>query len=271
MCQEAEISKRAYYSHIKQCSKDDHDASLIYDVFNESNGTYGYRRIKQALLFKYGLVMNSKKIRRIMKEYHIIPEYAKKKKQTAKKKVLQENVKANLLKRNFTTDRPDKAWVTDITYIPLKGKKVFLSVILDLYDRQIVAYKIHTINDVPLVIATLTTARLLRYNAQGTIIHSDQGFQYTSNEYQMWCRKFGFQISMSRKGTPLDNAVVESFFSRLKTEVMYNKEYKNIEELKQAVFDWIWFYNHGRIKGKRKTIEYINYKEKYGKNSKQKV
>ena len=87
----------------------------------------------------------------------------------------------------------------------------------------------------------------------------------------MWCRKFGFQISMSRKGTPLDNAVVESFFSRLKTEVMYNKEYKNIEELKQAVFDWIWFYNHGRIKGKRKTIEYINYKEKYGKNSKQKV
>ena len=70
----------------------------------------------------------------------------------------------------------------------------------------------------------------------------------------MWCRKFGFQISMSRKGTPLDNAVIESFHARLKNEVVYNKEFKNIDELKQAIFDWIWFYNHGRIKGKRKPL-----------------
>ena len=70
---------------------------------------------------------------------------------------------------------------------------------------------------------------------------------------------------MSRKGTPLDNAVIESFHSRLKTEVMYNNEFDNIDELKMAVFDWIWFYNHGRIKGKRKTIEYMDFKEKYKK------
>ena len=200
-----------------------------------------------------------------MKEYYIIPEYAKRRKQTAQRKVLQENVKSNLLKRNFTVDSPDKVWVTDITYITLRNKRVFLSTIIDLYDRQIVSYKIYKINDVPLVISTLITARLNRYNAVGTIIHSDQGFQYTSNEYQMWCRKFGFQISMSRKGTPLDNAVIESFHSRLKNEVMYNNEFKDINELKMAVFDWIWFYNHGRIKDKRKTIEYINYKEKYKK------
>ena len=138
---------------------------------------------------------------------------------------------------------------------------------MDLYDRKIVSYKIHYLNDIPLVVSTLISARLERYNAQGTIIHSDQGFQYTSPEYQMWCRKFGFQISMSKKGTPLDNAVIESFHSRLKNEVMYNKDFKNINELKQAVFDWIWFYNHGRIKGKRKTIEYINFKEKYKKKN----
>ena len=114
-------------------------------------------------------------------------------------------------------------------------------------------------------VSNLISAILVLCNAQGTIIRTDQGFQYTSNEYQMWCRKFGFQISMGRKGTPLDNAVIESFHARLKNEVMYNKEFKNIDELKQAIFDWIWFYNHGRIKGKRKTIEYINYKEKYGK------
>ena len=79
----------------------------------------------------------------------------------------------------------------------------------------------------------------------------------------MMCRKFGFQISMSRKGTPLDNAVIESFHSRLKNEVMYNNEFKDMNELKNAVFDWIWFYNNGRIKGKRKTIKYIDYNKKY--------
>lgn len=261
-----EISEKNYYKNLNNSSRDDHDASLIYEVFNESMHTYGYRRIKQALLEKYGLVMNAKKILRLMKEYHMVPQYSKIRRQIAQKRVLVENVKPNLLKRNFTVNEPDKAWVTDITYIIHNRKRLFLSTIIDLYDRQVVSYKIHTINNIPLVISTLTTARLLRYNAKNTIIHSDQGFQYTSNEYQMWCRKFGFQISMSRKGTPLDNAVIESFHARLKNEVMYNKEFKNIDELKQAIFDWIWFYNHGRIKGKRKTIEYINYKEKYGKN-----
>ena len=148
-----------------------------------------------------------------MKEYYIVPQYSKIRRQTAQKRVLVENVIPNLLKRNFTVNEPDKAWVTDITYIIHNRKRLFLSTIIDLYDRQVVSCKIHTINDIP-----------------------------------------------------LDNGVIESFHARLKNEFMYNKEFKNIDELKQAIFDWIWFYNHGRIKGKRKTIEYINYKEKYGKN-----
>lgn len=116
-------------------------------------------------------------------------------------------------------------------------------------------------------VSNLISAILVLCNAQGTIIRTDQGFQYTSNEYQMWCRKFGFKISMSRKGTLLDNAVIESFYSRLKNEVVYNKDFKNINKLKQTVFYWIWFDNHGRIKWKRKIIEYINFKEKYIKKN----
>lgn len=253
---------------IKRSFQDDYDASLIYNVYHNSNETYGYRRIKQALLEEYGLVMNHKKIQRLKKEYNIFPEYSKKRKQTVQKKSIEENVRPNLLKRNFTVSEPNKVWVTDITYLTLKGKRMFLSTILDLYDRQVVAYKIRKFNDILLVKETLITARLLRYDAKNTIIHSDQGFQYTSNEYQMLCRKFGFQISMSRKGTPLDNAVIESFHSRLKNEILYNDNtYNNLEELKQAVFDWIWFYNNKIIKGKRNNIQYINYKEKY-KNEK---
>ena len=142
MCEVLEISKQSYYRNIKRASKDDYDASLIFNVFNESLQTYGYRRIKQALLETYGLVMNAKKIRRLMREYYIVPVYSKRKKQTAQKKVLEENVKSNLLNRNFTVDKPDIAWVTDITYLTFKGKRLFLSTIMDLYDRKIVSYKI---------------------------------------------------------------------------------------------------------------------------------
>ena len=103
---------------------------------------------------------------------------------------------------------------------------------------------------------------------QKEIRHSSLIVADKNNEYQMLCRKFGFQRSMSRKGTPLDNAVIESFHSRLKNEILYNDNtYNNLKDLKQAVFDWIWFYNNKRIKGKRKNIQYINYKEKY-KNEK---
>ncbi len=150
-------------------------------------------------------------------------------------------------------------------------KKTQLIIVLHPVSERIIKNPERNIDTISMFlsffVSNLISARLERYNAQGTIIHGDQGFQYTSNEYQMWCRKFGFQISMSRKGTPLDNAVIESFHSRLKNEVMYNKHFKNINELKQAVFDWIWFYNHGRIKWKRKIIEYINFKEKYKKKN----
>jgi len=227
--------------------------------------TYGYRRIKQALYEKYNIVMNSKKILRLMNKYQIIPQYVKKGKKNKKFKRIEDNVKANILKRQFTVNEINKVWVTDITYLHYKTKTLYLSTIIDLFDRSIISYKIHHSNNIELVISTLISARLNRFDAGTIIIHSDQGFQYTSYEYQTLCRKFGFQISMSRKGTPLDNAVIESFHSRLKTEVIYNNEFNSIDELKKAVFDWIWFYNHGRIKGKRKTIEYIDFKEKYKK------
>ena len=184
--------------------------------------TYGYRRIKQAILQDYGIVMNKKKIARLMKKYEIIPQYAKNNKHNPSRTRIEKNVKPNLLKRNFTVDLPDKLWVTDITYLQCKNKTLYLSTIIDLYDRSIVSYTIHNINNTELVLSTLISARLNRYNAGAVIIHSDQGFQYTSYEYQMLCRKFGFQISMSKKGTPLDNAVIESFHSRLKNEVLYN-------------------------------------------------
>ena len=215
--------------------------------------TYGYRRIAQALLEEYGVVMNHKKVARLMRKYHIIPQYASDRRPNYSRKREECNVKPNLVRRKFNVDAPDKVWVTDITYLKYKNRTWYLSTIIDLYDRSIVSFKIHHTCNVQLVLETLGWARLVRYNAKDVIIHSDQGFQYTSYEYQTMCRRFGFQISMSKKGTPLDNAVIESFHSRLKTETIHNgNEINSIEELKSTVINWIDFYDRKRIRDAKK-------------------
>ena len=117
------------------------DNLLIKEIFDESKGTYGYRRIEEGLLQKWGLIMNHKKVYRIMKKYDLRPKYTRKIKNQAYKRI-EENVKPNLVNRKFNTEAPNKIWTTDITYLILNGKRAYLSTILDLYDRKIVAYKI---------------------------------------------------------------------------------------------------------------------------------
>lgn len=252
LCNALEISPRTYYRNKDKEDSDDEDVTLIYKVFNNSMKTYGYRRVAQALKEDYGVIMNKKKVARLMHKYHIIPRYASNRRPNNTKKRIECNVKANLLKRQFNVDAPDKVWVTDVTYLRVKGKTWYLSTIMDLYDRSIVSFKIHFCNNLELVLQTLGWARLVRYNAKDVIIHSDQGFQYTSYEYQNMCRRYSFQISMSRKGTPLDNAVIESFHGRLKTETIHNNDIHSVEELKSMVIDWIDFYDRQRIKNPRK-------------------
>ena len=144
--------------------------------------------------------MNHKKVYRIMKKYDLRPKYTRKIKNQAYKRI-EENVKPNLVNRKFNTETPNKIWTTDITYLILTGKRAYLSTILDLYDRKIVAYKISNKNDLNIVIETLNEAISKRKNVQGVILHSDQGFQYTSFQYKEICESNGIIISMSRKGT----------------------------------------------------------------------
>ena len=121
-------------------------------------------------------------------------------------KRIEANVKPNLIKRNFNSEKENQIWVTDITYLIFNAKRAYLSTILDLYDRKIVAYKISKFNDLKLVIDTLNEAIAKRKDVHGVIIHSDQGIQYISYEYKAICESNGVQISMSRKGTPIDDS-----------------------------------------------------------------
>ena len=251
MCAALEISQRTYYKYRNSEDKDYYDYLLIKEIFDESKGTYGYRRVCEGLLIKYGVIYNHKKVQRIMHKYNIKPNYTRKKKNQSYKRI-EANVKPNLVKREFNVDKENKIWTTDITYLIFNGKRAYLSTILDLYDRKIVAYKISKFNDLKIVIDTLNEAIAKRKDVYGLIIHSDQGFQYTSHEYKAICESNGIQISMSRKGTPIDDSPMESFHSILKKETLYNNNITNLNEYIALVEDWLEFYNTKRLKNKRR-------------------
>ena len=251
MCAVLNISPKTYYKYRNKEDSDYYDYLVIKEIFDDSKGTYGYRRIVEGLKIKYGVVMNGKKVLRIMKKYNLMAEYIRKSKKKNKNERIEDNVKPNLLNRNFITDAPNKVWDTDVTYLIFKGSKAYLSTIIDLYDRKVVTYKISKRNDNKLVMDTLNEAIFKRKDVSGLIIHSDQGFQYTSYEYKAICDSNGITISMGRKGTPIDDSPIESWHSFLKKETLYNNNITSLEEYIQLVEEWIEFYNTTRIKGKK--------------------
>ena len=181
-----------------------------------------------------------------MKKYNLMAEYIIKSKKKNKNERIEDNVKPNLLNKNFTTGALNKVWDTDVTYLIFKGSRAYLSTIIDLYDRHVVAYKI-----------SKHEAIAKEKDVNGLILHSDQGFQYTSYEYKAICESNGIQISMSRKGTPIDDSPIESWHALLKKETLYNNNITSLQEYIQLVEEWILFYNTTRlklkIKKKRKT------------------
>jgi transposase InsO family protein len=250
MCAVLEISKRTYYKYRNVEDKDYYDYLIIKKIFEESKGTYGYRRITEGLKIKYGVIFNHKKVQRIMNKYYMMPKYHKKLNKKKYKRI-EANVMPNLLKRDFNASKINQKWTTDITYLIYKDKRLYLSTILDLYDRKVVAYQISKFNDINIVIKTLNEAIAKRKDVSGLILHSDQGFQYTSYEYKAICKSNNIQISMSRKGTPIDDSPMESFHGILKKETLYNNEISSIQEYQALVEDWILFYNTSRIKSKK--------------------
>ena len=257
MCFVLNISKRTYYKYRNAEDRDYYDYLIIKEIFDDSKGTYGYRRITEGLKIKYGVIFNHKKVKRIMNKYYIKPEYIRRIRPNTTSKRIEENVKPDLIRRNFNVDTENKIWMTDITYLIWNNKRAYLSTIIDLYDKKIVAYKISKFMNVNLVTDTLNEALAKQKDVTGLIIHSDQGFQYTSNEYKAICESNRITISMSRKGTPIDSSPIESFHSLLKKETLHNNNITSLQEYIILVEDWIVFYNTSRLKSKKRKV--INY------------
>jgi transposase InsO family protein len=156
----------------------------------------------------------------------------------------------NLINRDFSADRPNTKWVTDISYIHTGQGVLYLSIIRDLYDNSIVAYKTGTEQTVNLVLKTIHAA-LKKEMVTGELhLHSDQGLQYTSQAYFNLTKDYGITPSMSRRGNCYDNALAENFFSILKTECIYRHKLKSFDEARQLIDEYIDFYNNERIQMK---------------------
>ena len=164
----------------------------------------------------------------------------------------------NRLERDFTATKPNQKWVTDVTEFKAKdGNKVYLSPILDLFNNEIISYTLSYSPNWVQVEKMLKLAVKRLDKTSGSILHSDQGWQYQMAAYRQILAEHGIIQSMSRKGNCLDNAAMESFFGRLKTECFYSREFNTREEIVNAVRDYLDYYNHRRIQLKLKGLSLI--------------
>jgi transposase InsO family protein len=166
------------------------------------------------------------------------------------------NVNGNLLRRNFAAEKPNQKWVSDITYIKVGRTWLYLAAVLDLFSRKIVGWALDTHMRESLILEALDMAVSHREITGSTLIHSDRGVQYRGNEYQEALRMYGLRCSMSRKGNCWDNAVMESFFSRLKVELIYAENYRTVEQARSGIFDYIEVF-HNR-KRRHSAIGYVS-------------
>lgn len=214
-------------------------------AIHQNRPFFGYPRMQIALK-KEGIQLNHKRVYRLMKEMNIQSVIRKKRRYFGRTPSV---VHPNRVNRHFQIHKPNSLYVTDITYLSVCDRFYYFSAIQDLYNNEIVAWHVSSRNDLKLVMDTLEKLTQQR-DVYGAILHSDQGFQYTSQQYNKRLQQLGIQGSHSRKGNCLDNACIESFFSHMKTETLYFSQCKTEEELYQEINNYIHFYNHERFQKK---------------------
>ncbi len=249
MCRVLRVHRSGYYAwlHEPLSLRAKSNVALTHKIrhfYDESMGIYGSPRIFCDLK-ESGVACSENRVARLMRAAHIKSVRGYKRPRYRAGKPAQ--VAPNQLQRQFQQDEPDQAWVTDITYIRTHQGWLYLAVVLDLHSRAVVGWSMRNSMETTLVLDALTMAVWRRKPKASVIIHSDQGSQFGSDEFTRWCKDNRLSPSMSRRGNCWDNAVVESFFSNLKSEKIKKKIYSTREEARLEVFDYIeGFYNRAR-------------------------
>lgn len=261
----ANMPRSTYYEVLKRLERPDKYKAVkeeILKIEEENMGTYGYRRVTDELINR-GFFVNHKVVSKLMsvlgvkcmlriKRYH----YFKGKEWKAV---------PNFLDRDFSADKPMQKWVTDITEFAIDGRKLYLSVVVDLFNGEVVSYQMTNQPVLNLVMTTMSKVldNIKIPEGQHLIIHSDQGWHYRHPRYKKLLKDKGIIQSMSRKGNCLDNAVAENFFSILKAELPCFGTFKTRDELKKGIEDYIDYYNNRRIKSKLRRMSPVEYRLQY--------
>ena len=256
------LARSTYYYHLKQLDKPDKDQELkaeIQSIFIEHKGNYGYRRIHLELRNR-GYLVNQKRVQRLMKVLNLQAKMRQKRKYSSHGKKAD-----NLIQRQFEGSKTMEKCYTDVTEfaIPASTQKLYLSPVLDGFNSEIIAYNLSTSPNLEQV-KTMLEQAFTEKHYENTILHSDQGWQYQHDSYHRFLESKGIQASMSRKGNSPDNGLMESFFGILKSEMFYGheKNFKSLNQLEQAIIDYIDYYNNKRIKVKLKGLSPVQYRTK---------
>jgi putative transposase len=261
ICECIGVSRPTYYRWRKRGPKENSELqSQIIEICKRHKFRVGHRTVKAWLFRDYNKHVNRNTVQRIMQKFKLQCRVKPKRK---KKTAGESNITVpNLLNQDFKATKPNEKWVTDITYLPFGRSMMYLSCIMDLYNNEIIAYRISHTQDVSLVLNTLKDALEGRV-AKGVILHSDQGSQYTSYAFQNLAKENSITTSMSRKGNCFDNAVIESFHSTIKSEEFYSqpREFLTNSIVVEKVENFINYYNLIRLQKKLNYLSPIEYRE----------
>ena len=260
MCKLLKVSKSGYYKWLSCPVSNQAQANLKLDkyikvLFTKYATNYGYRRIYKELL-KLNIPASINRVRRRMVKLNLYAATpVKKYKSTTNKSCTGTRYVANLLNQDLTTTAPNQKWVSDITETKVRGKKLYLAVIIDLYSRKVIGWSMNNHMRSGLIIDALNMAMNNRGYPKYVLLHSDRGSQYASYKYQRILKHYQIIQSMSATGCCYDNAACESFFATLKKELIYKVQFIDMHDAKSSIFSYIEaFYNKVRL---HSSISYL--------------
>ena len=260
------LARSTYYYQLKQLDKSDKNHDIedeIQAIFTEHKGNYGYRRMTLELRNR-SYIVNHKKVQRLMRVLGLSARIRRKRKYSSYQGEIGKKAD-NLIQRQFEASKPMEKCYTDVTEfaIPASSQKLYLSPVLDGFNSEIIAYNLSTSPNL-IQVKDMLEQTFTEEHYENTILHSDQGWQYQHNFYHLFLESKGIQPSMSRKGNSPDNGMMESFFGILKSEMFYGyeKTFKSLNQLEQAIVDYIDYYNNKRIKVKLKGLSPVQYRTK---------
>ncbi len=255
----SKLPRSTYYYYVKQSNKPSRYVELkenISEVYEKNGSRYGYRRILLGLRQK-GIVINHKTVLKLMKSLNLRGKTRKNDKYHSYKGEVGK-IAENLLNREFEASKPYEKLTTDVTQFKVNNEKIYLSPVMDLYNREILTYSISLSPNLEQIREMLNGLYEKLPETATPIFHSDQGWQYQHSEYQSSLKEHNIVQSMSRKGNCMDNGAMENFFERLKVEMFYGEKFSLIEDFIMKLHDYISYYNNERIilKLKMSPVQY---------------